>query len=61
VFTTEPSPADVNVDGIVDISDIVAVINHIAGTNDYRRADVNADGSVDISDIVAIINAIASM
>lgn len=61
VFTTEPSPADVNVDGIVDISDIVAVINHIAGTNDYRRADVNADGLVDISDIVAIINAIASM
>ena len=59
VFTTEPSPADVNLDGVVDISDIVAVINHIAGTNTYKHADVNGDTKVDISDIVAIINAIA--
>ena len=43
----------------MDISDIVAVINQIAGTATYRYADVNEDKSVDISDIVAIINAIA--
>ena len=60
LFTTEPSPADVNRDGIVDISDIVAVINHIAGTNTYKQADVNGDTNVDISDIVAIINNIAA-
>lgn len=59
VFTTEPSPADVNMDGVVDISDIVAVINHIAGTNAYKHADVNSDEKVDISDIVAVINHIA--
>ncbi len=51
---------DVNEDGNVDISDIVAVINQIAGANTYARADVNGDLSVDISDIVAIINIIAS-
>ena len=50
---------DVNEDKIVDISDIVAVINQIAGTNTYRYADVNGDKNVDISDIVAIINIIA--
>lgn len=50
---------DVNEDGEVDISDIVAVINQIAGTATYRYADVNDDGGVDISDIVAIINYIA--
>ncbi len=50
---------DVNEDGKVDISDIVAVINQIAGTATYRYADVNDDGKVDISDIVAIINFIA--
>ena len=53
---------DVNLDGKVDISDIVAVINTIAGDNTYRStANVNDDGNVDISDIVAIINIIAGM
>ena len=51
---------DVNLDENVDISDIVAVINHIAGTARYTHADVNNDSNVDISDIVAIINIIAN-
>lgn len=53
-------PGDVNGDGHIDISDIVAVINQIAQTAEYSHADVNEDGSVDISDIVAIINKIAA-
>lgn len=53
---------DVNLDGNVDISDIVAVINTIAGDTTYKAtADVNADSNIDISDIVAIINIIAGM
>ena len=51
---------DVNTDDKVDISDIVAIINQIAGTASYENADVNADEKVDISDIVAVINIIAS-
>ena len=54
------NPFDVNEDGEVDISDIVAVINQIAGTASYAHSDVNEDGNTDISDIVAIINAIAA-
>ena len=51
---------DVNHDGSVDISDIVAVINTIAGETTYSSsADVNKDDNIDISDIVAIINTIA--
>ncbi len=62
---TEPGPeehlkGDVNEDKKVDISDIVAVINQIAGTASYRYANVNEDKKVDISDIVAIINIIAA-
>ena len=53
------SIADVNSDNTIDISDIVAVINVIAGTDSNSKADVNADGKTDISDIVAIINSIA--
>ena len=51
---------DVNRDGSVDISDIVAIINQIAGTATYEDADVNEDTAVDISDIVAVINIIAA-
>ena len=55
----ETKKGDVNEDTKVDISDIVAVINQIAGTATYKNADVNGDDKVDISDIVAIINIIA--
>ena len=57
--TPKNKKGDVNEDGYVDISDIVAVINQIAGAATYRYADVNSDDNVDISDIVAIINIIA--
>lgn len=55
----EKLKGDVNQDGRVDISDVVAIINHIAGTMTYPLADVNEDNEVDISDIVAVINIIA--
>lgn len=56
------SPAeDVNNDGAVNISDVVAVIHTIAGDKKYiDRADVNSDHSVNITDIVDIINYIVS-
>ncbi len=52
---------DVNEDGKVDINDVVAVINQMAGTATWRYANVNEDpdGSVDINDVVAIINIMA--
>ena len=59
--TPAPLKGDVNLDGKVDISDIVAVINTIAGDTTYAdTADVNDDQTTDISDIVAIINIIAA-
>lgn len=51
---------DVNLDGKVDISDIVAIINTIAGDTTFKStANVNEDDAVDISDIVAVINIIS--
>lgn len=50
---------DVNQDGKVDISDIVAIINVIAAGNANTRSDINGDRKTDISDIVAVINIIA--
>lgn len=50
---------DVNSDKKVNIGDVVAVINHIAGKEEYAKADVNKDGKVNIGDVVAVINIIA--
>ncbi len=60
IYSKAGKKGDVNQDGKVDISDIVAVINTIAGDTTYKStADVNEDTNIDISDIVAIINIIA--
>ncbi len=52
---------DVNEDGKVDINDVVAIINVMAGTATWPNANVNedADGYVDINDVVAVINIMA--
>ena len=48
---------DVNGDGHVDADDIIAIVNIMAGSDDYMdKADVNGDGQVDIGDIIDIIN-----
>ena len=50
---------DVNLDYFVDISDVVAIINTIAGKSTYDHSDVNRDKTTDISDVVKVINIIA--
>jgi ketosteroid isomerase-like protein len=48
-------PQDLNCDGIVDLSDLVLVGQHLGEENPLKnRADVNGDGVVDISDLVLI-------
>ena len=55
----EGLPGDVNGDEKVDISDVVAIINQMAGAATWDKADVNGDEKVDISDVVAVINLMA--
>ena len=52
---------DVNLDGSVDINDVVAIINVMAGTANWPNANVNDDseGKVDINDVVVVINIMA--
>ena len=53
-------PGDINGDGIVDITDAVALINrYLSGTTaslNLSIADLNNDGVIDITDAVAIVN-----
>ncbi len=53
---------DVNIDGVVDILDVVATINIMAGKTGFyslEAADANSDGEVNIVDVTTIINIIA--
>ena len=51
---------DFNAEGVVNVSDVTALINKILGTATYADAtcDINADGVVNVSDVTALINII---
>ena len=53
---------DVNLDGKVDISDVVLMVNYILGdnslTNVPKYGDMNDDKTINISDVVALVNVI---
>jgi hypothetical protein len=51
---------DVNGDNDVNISDVVAIINTMAGDTTFAgTSDVNGDGDTNISDVVKVINIMA--
>ena len=60
VDNPEAISGDLNGDGVVDITDAVALINrYLSGTTDtldMSVADLNSDGVIDITDAVAIVN-----
>ena len=62
-FGPTTSDGDVNGDGKVNVGDIMAVINYMAGQTtgiSKQKADVNGDNAVNVGDIMAIINSMAS-
>ena len=60
---TDSKKGDVNEDGEVNINDVVAIINVMAGTAEWKNANVNGDeeGKIDINDVVAVINIMAGV
>ena len=54
-------PGDVNSDGTVDVADIAAIIDVMAGNSETfsASADVNGDGTVDVADISTVISIMA--
>lgn len=51
---------DVNADGIVNVSDVTALVNKILGTADYSDSvcDIDGNGTVNVSDVTALVNLI---
>ncbi len=53
-------PGDVNCDGVVDVTDVVMLLQYLAGSRtltarQLEAADVNADGSVNVGDVTIIM------
>ncbi|MGM9868549.1 MAG: M6 family metalloprotease domain-containing protein [Sodaliphilus sp.] len=63
-YTAKGKPAgitgDINGDGVVNVSDVTALINTILGDASFSHevCDINADGEVNVSDVTALINSI---
>lgn len=63
-YTAKGKPAgitgDINGDGVVNVSDVTALINTILGDASFSHevCDINADGVVNVSDVTALINSI---
>lgn len=55
---------DVNQDGVVNVTDVVALVEYILGNKpkhfNVYIADVNGDGTINISDVIGIIDIILS-
>ena len=51
----------INLDGVVNSSDIVAIYNAIAGEGPTEGADVNGDGTINSADAVATYNIISGV
>ncbi|MDO4972245.1 MAG: leucine-rich repeat protein [Bacteroidales bacterium] len=51
---------DIDGNGVVNVSDVTALINQILGTASYptNRCDVDGNGTVNVSDVTALINII---
>ena len=51
---------DINGDGVVNVSDVTALINKILGLSDHSNTacDINGDGVVNVSDVTDLINMI---
>ena len=48
---------DVNGDGVVDASDVAALVNEVLGLSDIAAAaDINGDGVVNAGDVTALVN-----
>jgi len=61
-YSWKQNKGDVNGDGKVNVGDIMAVINVMAGLGgeaEKAAADINGDGAVNVGDIMAIINIMA--
>ena len=56
------TPGDMNGDGIVSVSDVTLLVDHILGSNNdnfiFENADVNGDRVISVTDVTALVDII---
>ncbi|MFN7018948.1 MAG: hypothetical protein ACK4RG_06695, partial [Fimbriimonadales bacterium] len=52
-YGTDPSQGDVNLDGVVDDADLLAILFEFGSSN--AAVDVNSDGVVDDADLLTVL------
>jgi hypothetical protein len=55
---TQALEGDLNMDGVVNILDVVTMVNVVLGNDSNDYADLNNDGMVNILDVVLLVNII---
>ena len=55
--------SDINLDGNLNVLDVVMLVNHILGSSLLEdeplcAGDVNSDGGIDVLDVVTVVNTI---
>ncbi len=60
VLTAPPARGDVNLDGVVDVADAIALMQYLAGSRELtarqlKAADTNLDGKVNVGDVTIIM------
>ena len=58
VILNQLEPGDINMDGMVNVIDVVLTVNIILGNTSDPSADINGDGVVNVIDIVLLVNMI---
>ena len=51
---TDPCPADLDGDGVVEVDDVLEVLSNYGSSN--GEGDVDGDGVSDVNDVLAVIN-----
>lgn len=60
--TSDAMMGDMNGDGVLDVSDVVALINLVLGDGTYDvKADINGDSAIDVADVVDLINMVLNV
>ena len=49
---------DLNMDGIINILDVVSIVNVVLNDEQQDLADLNSDGIINILDIINLVNII---
>ncbi len=60
VYRWMPLPGDVNGDSVIDVKDVIAVLQHVAGRQALppeaqQSADVVADGQINVMDVIKLL------